>query len=88
MTVLSAQSIRKREIFNPFHERTVHNGMTFGLGPSGYDVRIAEKINLSNSLYGPQAFTLASTVEHFTMPSDCIGYVKDKSTWARHSGGR
>lgn len=83
MSVLSAQSIRKRGIFEPFHERTVCNGMTFGLGPSGYDVRIAEAITLSNSVYGPFKFTLASTMEHFTMPADCVAYVKDKSTWAR-----
>ncbi len=83
MSVLSAQSIRKRGIFQPFHERTVSNGMTFGLGPSGYDVRIAEDITLSNSVYGPFRFTLASTIEHFTMPDDCVAYVKDKSTWAR-----
>ena len=83
MTVLSAQSIRKRGIFEPFHERTVSHGMTFGLGPSGYDVRIAEDVTLSNSVYGPFRFTLASTIEHFTMPIDCVGYVKDKSTWAR-----
>ena len=83
MTVLSAQSIRKRGIFDPFHERTIHNGMTFGLGPAGYDVRIAEEINLSGNLFGPFRFMLASTVEHFTMPDDCLAYVKDKSTWAR-----
>ena len=83
MTVLSAQSIRKRGIFTPFCERTKHNGMTYGLGPAGYDVRIAEDVNLSNSVYGPLRFAIASTVEHFDMPTDCIAYVKDKSTWAR-----
>jgi hypothetical protein len=30
--VLSAQSIRKRGIFTPFHERTKAHGMTFGDG--------------------------------------------------------
>lgn len=94
MTVLSSQSIRKRGIFTPFNERTIHKGMTFGLGPAGYDVRIAENITLGiiegninrfgqrfNADYG--RFSLASTMEHFTMPDDCIAYVKDKSTWAR-----
>ena len=57
--------------------------MTYGLGPAGYDVRIAESISLSGSLYGPHRFTLASTMERFTMPRDCIAYAKDKSTWAR-----
>lgn len=88
MTVLSAQSIRSRVIFTPFHERTVHKGMTFGLGPAGYDVRIAETVELgtqrtSTGIFQAPKSTLASTIEHFTMPDDCVAYVKDKSTWAR-----
>lgn len=88
MTVLSAQTIRKHGIFTPFHERTVHKGMTFGLGPAGYDVRIAETVELgiqraSRITYSAPHSALASTVEHFNMPEDCIAYVKDKSTWAR-----
>lgn len=83
MTVLSAQSIRKRGIFTPFSERAVAHGMTFGLGPSGYDVRIAESITLSASMYGPHPFALASTIEHFDVPADLVGLVMDKSSWAR-----
>lgn len=78
MTILSAQSIRKRGIITPFHDRTVSNGLTFGLGPSGYDVRIAETVWL-----WPFFGRLASTVERFNMPDDCLAYVKDKSTNAR-----
>lgn len=76
--ILSAQSIRKRGVFTPFCERTKSHGMTFGLGPAGYDVRIAETITLA-----PGASALASTVEHFDMPRDVLGKVADKSTWAR-----
>ena len=79
MTVLSAQTIRKLGVFTPFSERTIHNGMTYGLGPAGYDVRIRENPFLS---FGEKA-SLASTIEHFNMPDDCLAYVKDKSTWAR-----
>lgn len=78
MTVLSAQTIRRLGIFTPFHERTKHLGMTFGLGPAGYDVRIAESVTLR-----PGDAILASTMEHFSMPSDVLGQVVDKSTWAR-----
>lgn len=78
MTVLSGQSIRRRGIFTPFSERTSHHGLTYGLGPSGYDVRIAEDIVLP-----PGGFTLASTMEHFDIPADLVGIVHDKSTWAR-----
>jgi len=88
MTVLSAQSIRARGIFTPFHERIVSNGMTFGLSPAGYDVRIAETVTLgfhgkARGMWRNTPSVLASTIEHFNMPDDCIAYVKDKSTWAR-----
>jgi dCTP deaminase len=76
--ILSAQSIRKRGIFTPFNERTKYAGMTFGLGPAGYDVRIAETVHLFAG-----AAVLASTLEHFDMPNDVMGKVADKSTWAR-----
>lgn len=76
--ILSAQSIRARGIFTPFHDRTVAHGMTFGLGPAGYDVRIAESLTLPAG-----GSTLASTVERFDMPDDLLGSVADKSTWAR-----
>jgi len=83
MTILSAQAIRARHsdlfgIFTPFVERTTYNNMTYGLGPAGYDVRIAETFFLE-----PGGFALASTVEHFDMPTDLLGMVADKSTWAR-----
>lgn len=65
-------------IFSPFMERTRHNGMTYGCGPAGYDVRIAENLSLV-----PGDFALASTMERFSMPFDLIGIVHDKSTWVR-----
>lgn len=76
--ILSAQSIRRRCIFEPFHERTKSHGMTFGLGPAGYDVRIADALTLHS---GEGA--LASILEHIHMPNDLLGFVADKSSWAR-----
>lgn len=78
--ILSAQSIAMRVgMLTPFFPRTVHNGMTYGLGPCGYDVRIAERVVLS-----PETpFVLASTLEHFDMPVDVMARVADKSSWAR-----
>jgi len=76
--IIPAQTIRRLGIFEPFHERSKADGMTFGLGPAGYDVRIAESVFLR-----PGDFVLASTVERFTMPPDILGIVHDKSTWAR-----
>ena len=78
MSVLSAQSIRKAKIITPFVERTVHNGMTYGLGPASYDVRIAQDLVLERG-----GFAIASTIERFEMPYDIMGFPKNKSTWAR-----
>lgn len=77
--ILSAQSIRVCGILTPFDERTRAHGLTYGLGPAGYDVRVAENINLSPTT----TFALASTIERFVMPTDVLGVVHDKSTWAR-----
>lgn len=85
MSVISGQNIRALcnglstpPMLDPFHERTVFNGKSFGLSIAGYDVRCAEPIHLP-----PGAFRLASTVEKFWMPPNVIGFVHDKSTWAR-----
>ena len=79
MPVLSCQSIRKRVgIIIPFSERTLDMGLTYGLGPAGYDFRIAENVTIP-----PQGFIKASSIEKFTIPHDLQGVVRDKSTWAR-----
>jgi dCTP deaminase len=78
MTILSGQSIRKLRIIRPFHERTKAFGMTYGLGPAGYDVRCVQEMKLKSG-----QFLLASTIEYFVMPTNLVGLVKDKSTWAR-----
>lgn len=81
--ILSGQSIRKRGIFTPFNERTKHNGMSYGLSMAGYDVRVTlDGLEDKITLY-PGDFILAVTQEHFDMPSDVLGIVHDKSTWAR-----
>lgn len=77
--ILSAQSIRKREgMIKPFHEKTIFNGMSFGLTGAGYDIRIAENIVVPVG-----RGVLASSMEHFALPADIQGRVCDKSSWAR-----
>jgi len=81
--ILPAQKIRQlctgpRAMLDPYHERTVANGMTFGLGPAGYDVRIKQKVTLMRG-----DFVLASTIERFDVPTDILAKVADKSSWAR-----
>lgn len=78
MTILSGQTIREKGIMEPFSERQRYNGMSFGVGPAGYDVRLDQPIRLK-----PGDFTLASTMERFKMPNNVIGIVHDKSTLAR-----
>jgi dCTP deaminase len=67
-----------RRVLEPWSERAVQNGMSYGLSCAGYDVRCRQRLVLA-----PGGFLLASTVEHFWMPNDVLGRVADKSTWAR-----
>lgn len=76
--IVPAQALRLQKPIKPWHERTRHNGMTFGCGPAGYDVRIREAVEL---LAGE--FILGSTIEEFNMPNDMQAHVYCKSTWAR-----
>jgi dCTP deaminase len=76
--ILPAQQLRALQPVEPFVERSVAHGMTYGVGPAGYDVRVAQDLTLE-----PGAFALASTIERFAMPADVIAFVHDKSTWAR-----
>ena len=81
MARLPAQLIRAHNppLITPFHDRTVVNGKTFGLGPSGYDIRIAQPIVMDAG----DRFRLASSVEYFDIPATMAADVKDKSSWIR-----
>lgn len=79
--ILSYQTlISYTTMINPRHKRTLHveSGMTYGAGPCGYDIRIAEWIQMEKG-----GFSLASSMEEFRMPRNICGMVKDKSTLAR-----
>jgi dCTP deaminase len=82
--ILPAQEIRRRStsltpMIAPFVERGIVRGMSYGLGPASYDIRIAE-----NMIIEPGEFALASTIERFDIPDDVVIIVHDKSSWARH----
>lgn len=83
--ILSGETIRKLQILTPCEERTRFKGVTYGLGPAGYDLRVEfDSHGILDALYVPPGeFVLASTVEHFSMPNHVVGIVHDKSTWAR-----
>ena len=76
--ILPAQELDRIRPLGPWYPRTRHNGLTYGLGPAGYDIRCAETITLHGG-----DFCLASSMEWFNMPLDLLAHVCDKSTWAR-----
>jgi dCTP deaminase len=65
-------------VIEPFSEREVFNGMSYGLSVAGYDLRIRDGLLLE-----PHGFALATTIERFEFPHDVLGVLADKSTWAR-----
>lgn len=50
--------------------------------PKSY-VREVSKIHVNGETQISDRFCLASAIEEFDMPADMMGFVKDKSTWAR-----
>lgn len=97
MSILSGQTIRRLGILDPCADRTQDRGLSYGLGPAGYDLRLVlgdwtgdqtitprfEDEQGKYTLLQPGDFTLAAAVEHFTMPADTLGIVHDKSSLAR-----
>lgn len=70
--------LQRGPLITPFSERTRHEGFTYGLGPCGYDIRIAEDLDMY-----PGNFCLASSIEQFRLPDWLCMKILDKSTWAR-----
>lgn len=80
-------------------EKRLAHGVSYGLAEAGYDIRIKQEIRFGSDIAqgryvhvvedsmitsaNPGRFTLASAVDEFQMPDCLVGYVKDKSTWAR-----
>lgn len=92
MSILSAQSIRKLCLHNyddkgnivppmiePFYERTVAHGMTFGLDSAGYDIRSNDDRWLL-PFFGSAKI---DAIERFNIPPNLKMKICDKSTWAR-----
>lgn len=78
--VLSAQTIKRLALVAPMMDAgRDENGNSFGLGPCGYDVRIAENVSVPPN----STLMLASTLERFDLPANVVGVVHDKSSLAR-----
>jgi dCTP deaminase len=76
--ILTGSEIAALGVVSPIHARTVENGLSFGVGPVGYDIRIAQNVQLPS-----KGFSLASSIEYFDIPNDMVAFVYDKSTHAR-----
>lgn len=79
--ILAAQHVRERALkgmIEPFCERGVSHGMSYGLSSAGLDIRIRER-----RVMRPGDFTLASTIERFNLPTDILAMIVDKSSLAR-----
>jgi len=76
--IASAQTIRNLAPIFPLKEKTIFNGMSYGLSAAGYDIRIAQTV-----IIPPHGFVLASAIEFFNITDQLLGIVHDKSTWAR-----
>jgi deoxycytidine triphosphate deaminase len=76
--ILPAQTIRRLELLSPCLPRTRFNGVTHGLGPAGYDLRVAGDVYLYSG-----CSRLVDAIETFNMPNDVMGIIYTKSTWAR-----
>lgn len=91
--------ILMQPIKNMLMEKKREHGVSYGLSEAGYDIRIKQSIQFSptkntfdypsgmkhfvNDEGGDGRFTIASAIEEFDMPTDLVGIVHDKSTWAR-----
>ena len=94
MPVINGKTLlRKAPILLMKHVKVQEHGVSYGLGEAGYDIRIKQEIKFRPLTLGPQIeidgevefgrFCIASAMEEFQMPSDLVGIVHDKSTWAR-----
>ena len=72
------------------------HGVSHGLSEAGLDIRIKQEIVFTprkkfgdvdlitrDGVPTSGRFTIASAIEEFQMPSNLVGIVHDKSTWAR-----
>lgn len=94
--ILSGDSIRAANIFEPCEERGTQSDMSYGLGPCCYDIRVhmpaAPVIGYrtvlvpsvgAGVLLVPGQGILLATREKITVPPLAVGFVKDTAPWAR-----
>ena len=95
MVINSKSLLCLTPIKNMSTKKNQDNGVSWGLTECGYDIRIKQKVEflcdntgnrkvfVDGKFYDNGHFALASAIEEFQMPSNLMGVVHDKSTWAR-----
>lgn len=73
------------EILPFYSEKSISNGMSFGLTAAGYDIRLGRpegEVEQAGGIF-VNDFALAHSLEFLRIPEDCQAIVHDKSSWAR-----
>ncbi len=66
-------------VIRPFYpQKTIFEGMSYGLSEAGYDIRLAQDLKIK-----PGGFVKGSAMEYLSLPVDLIASVYDKSSLAR-----
>lgn len=94
MIINGTELLKAEPILNMETCKIESQGVSYGLGEAGFDIRIKQDIEFTRGTKFPRIvfvdsvpnagrFCLASAVEEFNMPDNLVGVVHDKSTWAR-----
>lgn len=94
MVINSEDLLHAQPIKGMLSRKMAFRGTSHGLAEAGYDIRIKQSVYfrrrdnhisaLVDGMIIPDTrFVLASAIEEFDMPSNLVGVVHDKSTWAR-----
>lgn len=94
MVINSENLLKLSPIKGMAHRKMSAHGTSYGLSEAGYDIRIKQTVEFNKGTRFPRVvlvdnepsqgrFALASAIEEFDMPTNLVGIVHDKSTWAR-----
>lgn len=94
MVINDVDLVRLSPIVGMVRRKMVAEGTSYGLSEAGYDIRIKQRVKFRprdghisavvDGMFVPDTrFILASAIEEFDMPTNLVGIVHDKSTWAR-----
>jgi len=96
MIINGTNLLEAAPIKDMINEKRREHGVSWGLSEAGYDIRVKQDIHfykpnnkeylsgvIVDGKFSQGDFTIASAIEEFNMPSDLVGIVHDKSSWAR-----